>query len=176
MGRSRWTESNAIEPVDGGQYLNPAISPCGDPRGGEWHGRKPATGGWILDTSGWVATRLIAEAARETDPVWSPDGREIAFGSREPGRIVLSRKARDGTGPIQTIAAFDELIDDLIPTDWTAPGAGRASPESGSHPRWSDDGRELFYLQSPVGIGSVALGPALAIGCHTSSSRCQSSN
>jgi serine/threonine protein kinase/Tol biopolymer transport system component len=164
-------------------------------------------------------------------PVWSPDGRTMAFtgGSRDAGPTSVGVRAVDGSGPSRTIlprghqvypndwstngqfivgsvirtdtgydlfvtrigsstatypvaSRFDETDPDLSPdmrwiayaaTDesrrWdvyvrsfgTTGGVWRVSRAGGRHPRWSRDGRELFYV-APDGTlmhASISEGP-----------------
>ena len=82
----------------------------------------------------------------ETDasaPAFSPDGRWIAYAS--PGVRQLERFVRPASGE----------------------GKWQVSPEFGGYPRWSGDGRELFYLgirqpQRPLMAVSVEGGAASA--------------
>ena len=82
----------------------------------------PAADIWLLSLDGegtarpWVRTPAI-----ENQPQFSPDGRWIAYGSNESGRfeVYVRSVAGDTTRVIST--------------------------EGGVEPRWSRDGRELFY-------------------------------
>lgn len=77
--------------------------------------RMPATGG--------APTRVSLAVAADTDPVWSPDGRQIAF-----------RSMQDGQPQIHTAEGllFQSPLDE-VPTDWTARFLlfHARSPESG---------------------------------------------
>ena len=68
-------------------------------------------------------TLFLGTAATERMPAVSPDGRFMVYESRDPGpRQIYVRTFPGGEGPWQI------------------------SLEGGSSPRWSPDGREIFYL------------------------------
>ena len=71
---------------------------------------------------------LIQTPAREQSPAISPDGRWLAYASDESGRSEVY------------VQRFPDFL-----------GRQQVSVESGYRPRWSEDGRELFYLRAPVG-------------------------
>jgi Tol biopolymer transport system component len=111
---------------------NPRISP---------DGRKvavdiidPQTGNmdlWTYETSGALATRLTTHPALDARPVWSPDGRRIAFFSLRLSHPDLYEKNSSGTGE-------DELLFKSDTTKYVTD--------------WSNDGRFLLYqMLNPKG-------------------------
>ena len=46
---------------------------------------------WVLDMHNGVTQRVTSDAGREADPVWSPDGKTIAFRSDRDGGRLYSR-------------------------------------------------------------------------------------
>jgi len=58
---------------------------------------------WIWDVSRRTLTRLTAGAFIEQNPVWTPDGRRIAFSSTRMGATNLYWQAVDGTGPVERL-------------------------------------------------------------------------
>jgi Tol biopolymer transport system component len=87
---------------------------------------------------------VAASPAREYSPVFSHDGRFVAYVSSETGR------------------------DEVYVVPFPAGGAKwQVSQKGGGEPRWSRDGRELFYVDRSNRIVSVELtgtGGAFAIG------------
>ncbi|MGO9257124.1 MAG: protein kinase domain-containing protein [Bryobacteraceae bacterium] len=74
---------------------------------------------WIYDLSRGVRTRLTLDAAPSVDPVWSPDGRSIAFASRRKEHVDLYRKSANGVGFEELLYAGDL---DKYPTSWSPDG------------------------------------------------------
>jgi Tol biopolymer transport system component len=87
----------------------------------EYH---PDTGAdiWVLDRAARRATSFVRTRFNEYSPVFSPDGRLVAFTTDETGRPEIQ------------VSPFAE------------PAARRqVSTDGGSEPVWSRDGRELYY-------------------------------
>jgi dipeptidyl aminopeptidase/acylaminoacyl peptidase len=100
---------------------------------------------WIFDVLRSGRRRLTFDAATDMTPVWSPDGRRVAFASDRLGFSSLYVKNADGSGG-------DEL---LLKTD------GNVLPTS-----WSPDGRYLAY-QYYKGAGSSDLYALPLTGART---------
>jgi Tol biopolymer transport system component len=83
---------------------------------------------WVIDAARGVASRLTSDPGIEFDPVWSPDSREIAFGSSGGGEDGLLRKGLQGepASPLSDARGAEQ--------------GSRAIPES-----WSSDGATLLY-------------------------------
>ena len=78
---------------------------------------------WAVDVDRGVRRRVTSEPGDERDPVWSPDGQELVFGTGTAGGILIRK--------VLTTGASSSVL----------PGnAERYAPES-----WSLDGRTLFY-------------------------------
>ena len=74
--------SVAAEPIKRMQY--PAISPDGSLIAFAYHGDL-----WTVVAEGGVATRLTVHGARDIAPVFSPDGKTIAFASDRFGNYDI---------------------------------------------------------------------------------------
>jgi hypothetical protein len=74
---------------------------------------------WLLDVKRGVSTRLTTDPAFDLAPVWSPDGRRIAFTSnrRGPSEWALYMRATDGTGNEELLVEKE-----LGPNDWSPDG------------------------------------------------------
>jgi Tol biopolymer transport system component len=111
----------AGRPAEPGPYGTMKVSPNGsravvvqnDPR-------QPGNADlWIIDLTSGASTRFTFDPATDSQPVWSPDGRFIAWMSNRGGKWGLYRKAADGSGNDELLAAPD-AISNL--TDWTHNG------------------------------------------------------
>jgi Tol biopolymer transport system component len=62
-------------------------------------------------------TRFTLDPANDVSPIWSPDGRSIAFASNRSGRSAIYRKAADQSGSEQLLYGDSEQN---YPTSWSA--------------------------------------------------------
>jgi dipeptidyl aminopeptidase/acylaminoacyl peptidase len=69
-------------------------------------------------------TELLTTSATETQPMWSPDGRWLAYTSNSTGRLEVHLRPFPGPGEAITV-----------------------STSGGSSPAWNPNGRELFYIE-----------------------------
>ena len=89
---------------------------------------------WQLDL---VARKAVAYVARASDQMhgsFSPDGRFVAYSSDEDGRFEVF---------VQTFPGSDQR--------W------KVSVNGGFEPRWSGDGRELFFLSEDLTLMSTSI-------------------
>ncbi len=108
-GRSQVLFSNA-------GFWAPRFSPDGD---------RIAVGGgitsdiWIYHIPTNTRRRLTLDGADNNDPVWSPDGEQIAFSSNRPSRKDILVRRSDGTGTERQLVVRVGL---QWPSDWTRDG------------------------------------------------------
>jgi eukaryotic-like serine/threonine-protein kinase len=127
---------------------------------------------WIYDTARGTRTRLTFEKGG-AGPVWSRDGKRIAFAERHVGAFDIYVKNADGSGPEQLVfaSAEDKTVWDWSPDGrsllisagrpsglWMVPVDGKNKPEpllQRPYPVWrgvfSPDGHWLTYESSEVG-------------------------
>jgi serine/threonine protein kinase/Tol biopolymer transport system component len=78
---------------------------------------------WVEDLDRGTKTRVTTAVEPDIRPVWSPDGRYLAYVSGNlpfrPGKRVLSVAGADGTGVVRTFPCPGEYCE---PTDWTPRG------------------------------------------------------
>jgi Tol biopolymer transport system component len=74
---------------------------------------------WLLRLDRDVLTRFTSNGAINLDPIWSPDGREVAFSSSLQNKFDLHRQRLDGTGKAELLLATPE---DKMPSDWSPDG------------------------------------------------------
>ncbi len=109
-------------------YLDPRISP---------DGRRVAVAIteqeaqlWLYDLSRETLTRFTFEGNSNGYPVWTPDGKRIAFASNKEGPQSLFWQLADGSGGLERLAASEDI----------------QTPES-----WSPDGQLLaFHENNPT--------------------------
>ena len=140
------------------------------------HRHEPAGGDiWIVEPSG-TETRLTWEAAQHnSSPVWSPDGRDIAFSSLRNGKWGLYRKRSDGSSAEELLVESEPV---KAPMSWSPDGASIVfgvqdpktkgdlwllsladkkaapvvnSPYTETHAQISPDGKWLAYASDSVG-------------------------
>jgi dipeptidyl aminopeptidase/acylaminoacyl peptidase len=111
---------------DSGEYSAPAISPDGN-RIAVAIGPEATRDIWILDVARDRSARLTFDPARHDFPVWSRDGKYIAFSSNRSGQGDIYIKPSDGSG--------DEKL--LLKTD-----------EPKSAESWSKDGHFLIFTSN----------------------------
>jgi serine/threonine protein kinase len=152
-----------------------ALSRNGVPRTNEPNGDV-----WSWDFSRQTNTRITFGSTTDENPVWSPDGRFVAFSSERDGRYQLFRKEASGTGEEEQLTSEPRHKD---PLDWSPDGrylvyreanretgwdlmllplAGERKPitllqtrESDSDARFSPDGRWLAYHSRMSGTMEV---------------------
>ncbi len=109
-----------------GTYLAPRLSPDGgriayaavDPRSGE-------RDIWIGDVKRGTRTRLTLGKGASTDPVWSPDGSLIAFGSnREEGLFNVFSVPSDGSAEPTRLSRTVDRERDVFPRLWLRDSSG----------------------------------------------------
>ena len=89
---------------------------------------------WLLDLSRRVPSRFTFDPKFDLTPVWSPDGRRIAFNSDRKGRFDVYVKPVAGAGNEEELLVGAEEYDET-PSDW------------------SPDGRFVLYTRLPTGAG-----------------------
>jgi eukaryotic-like serine/threonine-protein kinase len=104
-------------------YVGPRISPDG--RRIAAHEVNPDLGTydiWIVDVASGRRERVTFAATTERQPVWSPDGRSIAYAANPNGPFELFVKDVDGQSPAKVLLA--NRRPDFVPSpqDWTRDG------------------------------------------------------
>jgi len=102
-------------------YSDPRFSPDGksiavtvkDPRSGN-------DDIWIFPVAGGQPTR-VTFGPQDFWPVWSPDGRQIAYGVNENGKTSIRRRSLDGSQPEEVLSQNEAYIAES-PVDWSPDG------------------------------------------------------
>jgi eukaryotic-like serine/threonine-protein kinase len=85
---------------------------------------------WVLDLTRGVRTRLTFGPIGNVSPIWSPDGKWIAYSSAQNGHFAICRKPSDGSGAEEGLLTVDQ--------------------QPALHD-WSRDGKYLLYSLSVPG-------------------------
>ena len=120
---------------------------------------------YIRDLASGVATRLTFEGKRVNNPLWSPDGRTLAF-SRIKGSAGwdVYTKATDGTGPDAQLFQGPGLF--AFPMDWSRDGrwmVAQCADTTGNYDLWKipmdGSGEPAVYQQTPAQESGASLSP-----------------
>jgi serine/threonine protein kinase len=76
---------------------------------------------WTLDLARGVRTRLTFGSVANTYPVWSPDGKWVAYASLRSGVAGIYRKPADGSGVEEMLMSVPDGKG-LMPSDWSRDG------------------------------------------------------
>jgi Tol biopolymer transport system component len=87
---------------------------------------------WVWSFNRETMTRATSHAATDENPVWSPDGQQIAFSTNRDGPYQVYRKPAAGTGDEERLTNVPSPTDPLD---------------------WSPDGRFIVYRQLNRGTG-----------------------
>ncbi|MBI4478398.1 MAG: PD40 domain-containing protein [Acidobacteria bacterium] len=160
---------------EAGDYRQISLSPDEKQVAVERFEAQTAQDFWLLELSRGVFTRLAVEPARRTDPIWSPDGRTIAFDSRRNGPPDLYQRAVTG--------GADELLlksgETKYVDDWSRDGRFIVYHFASEEKRGimllplSGDRKPIPYLQTPFSVDECKVSPDgrwLAYGSNESGS------
>jgi Tol biopolymer transport system component len=101
---------------------------------------------WVMDVATGKGTRITAGKTREATraPVWSPDGKQLAYVSLRAGTEGLYRKASNGEGPEELLYKHSGFGMNLM--------------------GWSIDGRYLSYFTTDLSGGILCVLPLTGDG------------
>jgi len=74
---------------------------------------------WIYDVSRETLTRLTFEGNQNNSPIWTPDGKRIAFQSNKEGPPNLFWQLADGSGGLERLATSEYP---QVPNSWSPDG------------------------------------------------------
>jgi Tol biopolymer transport system component len=110
---------------------------------------------WIYDISHDTLTRLTSEG-ENLWPVWTPDGKRIAFTSNQGGPSSLFWTLADGSAIGERLATTTSLPS---PRSWSADGQLLIFSDGEGIGALSLEGRKATRIQAPIGAGWPKLSP-----------------
>ena len=117
---------------------------------------------WIVDLERGIHTRLSLEGSSNRNPVWTPDGGSVVFGSDRAGSIDLYLKAADGSGAAERLATSEH---NHLPLSWSPEGPvllfQEDHPETNAdiHMRSAEDGTTTAFIVTPANERGAAFSP-----------------
>jgi serine/threonine protein kinase len=138
---------------------------------------------WMYDLSRETLTRLTFEGNTNSRPVWTPDGKRIAFYSTKDGQLNLFWQLADGSGGLEKLATSDFInVPDSFSPDGQLLAFHEANPTTGedilvlrlsdrkilpflrtpfneADPRFSPDGRWIAYMSDESGRSEIYVQP-----------------
>jgi eukaryotic-like serine/threonine-protein kinase len=154
-----------------GDYSNPALSP--DERRlvvSRTGPQSRARDLWLFDALSGASSRFTFDPADQTNPVWSPDGTEVAFNVVRNRAVDIYLKPVTGTAEPKALSVSSEdkqiecwspdgrfLLYRIERNTWVLPVAGGkpAGPFAMEYPRISPDGRWVAYTSDESGRTEV---------------------
>ena len=105
-----------------GSYVQPNLSPDGtravvmrnDPRTGNGDI-------WVIDLASGTGTAITDDVYPDNAPIWSPDGKHVAYVSTREGLAGIYRKAADGSGEAELLFQYTPGAG-MVLTDWSPDG------------------------------------------------------
>jgi Tol biopolymer transport system component len=86
---------------------------------------------WTMDLASGKATPITNDTEPQNAPIWSPDGKHVAYVSTKDGLAAIYRKPADGTGEPEMLFQY-------------TPGAGMVLTD------WSPDGKFLTFFTGVI--------------------------
>ena len=136
-GNTMWiigSDGKGLRPLSEGEY--PAWSPVDD-----WIAHRGCYGSdcgvWLTHADSGERRRLTTGGG-DGQPAWSPDGKWLAYISKEDGNFELYKIARDGAGQVRLTN----------------------TPQSDGLPVWSPDGKWIAFRSDRDGKWAIYVMPA----------------
>ena len=138
-------------------FYGPRISPDGQ-RVAVQINDDAHSGIWILDI-GAGTLRMLATPADATSPLWTDDGKRVAFGSGSPGAYLIQWAPADGSGEVQTLIQSNHP---MVPEAFSRDGTQLVFREDSLNPslfvgELADEGSRAPFLATEASESSATL-------------------
>jgi Tol biopolymer transport system component/tRNA A-37 threonylcarbamoyl transferase component Bud32 len=120
QSRLVWVSRNGAEqplPAPAHAYLGPRLSPDGRRVAVTLTEQEAQI--WLYDLPRETLTRLTFEGNLNVRPVWTPDGKRIAFNSNKDGPLNLFWQLADGSGGLERLTTSEYT---QVPMSWSPDG------------------------------------------------------
>ncbi len=145
-----WMDRNGKEQAtlgDPGEYHNPNVSPSGDRLAFDLSDPRSGKGDiWVRDLARGVNSRFTFGKGDAYCPVWSPDGKRIAYTVDREGSADIYEKAADGQGEEKLLLKTEET---KVMCDWSRDGKSIAFMSRGKETGWD------IWILPAVGEGKA---------------------
>jgi Tol biopolymer transport system component len=74
---------------------------------------------WVMDLASGRSTAITNDTFGKNAPIWSPDGRQVAYVSTREGISSIYRKNADGTGDAELVFSYTPGAG-MVLTDWSS--------------------------------------------------------
>ncbi len=118
---------------------------------------------WVIDVTGASQSRELTFKAHNTEAVWSPDGKSLAFASDREGQRNLFRIAADGSALAPTRLTTSSILQ--RPQAWSPDGQSVLYTELGTRTRndlmlfGAEDGKSRPWLQTEFDEDEASFSP-----------------
>jgi len=184
QSRLAWVSRNGTEQVltaPPRSYSFPRLSPDGRRIAVSIIEQESQT--WLYDLSRETLSRFTFEGSQNYNPVWTPDGKRVAFESNNAGPVNIFWQLADGSGGLERLTtspyinapvswspdgqllAFGEINTTSVQNIWTLRIDDRKvlawhqTRSNENEPRFSPDGRWLAYISDESGRFEVYVQP-----------------
>ncbi len=155
-------ETGAVDvPLDRWGLLD--LSPDGKYAAALKQGADGTTDLWVVDLARGVTNRLTMGKGTSFIGTWSPDGKQVLYGSNRLGPRNVYRRAADGTGADELVYQSGVPFKDA--TDWSPDGKWIAMNEIGDENGWNlfvipaAGGSPLPFLTTPFNEQNGQISP-----------------
>jgi serine/threonine protein kinase len=144
-------------------YSRPRLSPDGSRLALDYSMTNPSDDVWVHDLERGTTTRLTFADVTDMAPIWSPDGKRVAFGSlRESSVPNLHWKAADGSGETERLTESDLA---QFPCSFSPDGQWLMYQEEGTGTGWDllalrlETGESELFLRTDSPEGAAEFSP-----------------
>jgi serine/threonine-protein kinase len=145
-----------------GTYSTPRVSPDGKSVAfGLDDGREPAI--WIYELSGATSMRRLTVGGSNRYPVWTRDGKRIAFQSDREGDLGIFWQAADGSGTAERLTRANQGVAH-VPDSWSRDDQKLSFTEAQGEKRTVHifslrDRKDAVFAEAPLPVSGSTFSP-----------------